>query len=223
MVNLWLPVFIFLTAADWLAVWQQHRRIGYFTKPAALTALILWFAFAGHFQDGLLFFGAGLFFSLIGDILLLLSRRWFRVGLAAFLCAHLAYIYAFNRTWPPLSMPFYVLALTVFSIWLLIFAYLRTAMRQSSRNARMLLSVSVYSAVLALMLFSALMTLFRPEWPLRAGIMAATGGALFFISDTMLAVDRFVKPFKHARLLVRISYHIGQLLLAAGALNQVLG
>ena len=223
MFNPWLLVYFFFAAADWLAVWHQRRRVSYFTKPAALAALIIWFALAGRFQDRLLIFGIGLFFSLIGDIFLMLSRRWFRIGLAAFLCAHLAYIWAFNATMPPFSLPFYVLTLAVFSLWLLIFAYLRAAMLQSSRNRRMLLSVGAYSVVLALMLFSALVTLFRPEWPLQAGILSALGGAIFFVSDTMLAVDRFVKPFKRARFWVRVSYHVGQVLLAAGALYRVLG
>jgi uncharacterized membrane protein YhhN len=210
-------------AADWIAVWYQKTRTSYFTKPAAIAALMIWFVITGHLQSNQVFFGIGLLLSLVGDVFLLLTRRWFRAGLLAFLCAHLAYIYAFNQTLPEMSLTFYILALTIFSLWLMIFAYLRAAMRQSSRHARMLPSVSVYSAVIALMLFSALMTLFRPDWSQCAGILSASGGMLFFISDTMLALDRFVRPFKRARFWVRTSYHLGQFLLAAGALYQVLG
>jgi hypothetical protein len=39
----------------------------------------------------------------------------------------------------------------------------------------------------------------------------------------MLGFDRFVRPFKHARLWVRITYHLGQLGLAAGALLAAAG
>lgn len=221
MFNPWLLLFFIFAAADWFAVWHQRARISYFTKPAAIAVLIIWFAAAGCFQVSLLIFGIGLFLSLIGDVFLLLTHRWFRAGLTAFLCAHLAYICAFNLTLPALSFPLYTLALAVFSLWLMIIAYLRLAMRQSSSHKRMLLSVSIYSIVIALMLFSALMTLFRPEWSLAAGLLSASGGLLFFISDTMLAVDRFVRPFKRARFWVRVSYHLGQFLLAAGALYQV--
>ncbi len=220
MFNPWLLLFFFFAAADWLAAWFQQPRINYLTKPAALLALLIWFAAAGHFQQSLLIFGIGLIFSLLGDIFLLLPRRWFRTGLMAFLCAHIAYIVAFNRIMSSLSVHLLLLTLVVFSLWVMIFTYLRAAMRKSSLHARMLLPVGIYSVVIALMLISALMTLFRPEWSLTAAILSASGGTLFFISDTMLAVDRFVRPFKRARFWVRVSYHIGQFLLAAGALHQ---
>jgi uncharacterized membrane protein YhhN len=44
----------------------------------------------------------------------------------------------------------------------------------------------------------------------------ATGGALFFASDTILAWNRFVQPFDGARLLTRITYHLGQVGLVVG-------
>jgi len=44
---------------------------------------------------------------------------------------------------------------------------------------------------------------------------------LFFISDTLLVINRFVKPFQNARLFVRTCYHLGQFGLIAGALLNV--
>ena len=95
-------------------------------------------------------------------------------------------------------------------------------MRASKAHSRMRVPVAVYSGVIALMLFSALLTLFRPDWQAAGrSALAAGGGFLFFISDTMLAYDRFVRSFPHARFWVRITYHTGQLGLAAGALLHV--
>lgn len=218
MFNAWLPAFYAFAAANWLAVWRGWRVMNYLTKPAAMLALLLWFCTAGRFAGGLLWFAIGFFFSLLGDILLMLGRRCFTVGLGAFLFAHLAYIAAFNQSLPALSIPFYVMGLVLVSVWAFIFSCLQRAMKRSSLHARLVLPVGAYSAVLTLMLFSALLTFLRPEWNADAAALAAGGGLLFYCSDTMLAFDRFIKPFAHARLWVRATYHMGQLGLAAGAL-----
>jgi uncharacterized membrane protein YhhN len=218
MLNVWLLTYFIVAAADWMAVWHGWRRVSYLTKPAALVFLVVWFGAVGRFDGSQALFGLGLCFSLLGDVFLMLPRRFFMAGMAAFLCAHLAYIVYFNQSLPQATIAFWVLALTLAGVWLLIFGLIRLALKQSSLHRRMLVPVGVYSVVIALMLFSAMLTLFRPEWQLGAALPAAAGGLLFFASDTMLAVDRFVQPFKRARFWVRITYHVAQLALAAGAL-----
>ena len=75
--------------------------------------------------------------------------------------------------------------------------------------------VAIYGLVLSVMLVSALATLFRPEWtPVRRGMVIA-GASLFFASDTMLAWNRFAAPLPQGRLWVMITYHLGQIGLAA--------
>ena len=222
MLNVWLLAYLMVAAADWIAVWHGWRRVSYLTKPAALVFLLAWFGVVGRFHGSLGLFGLGLCFSLLGDIFLMLPRRFFMAGMAAFLCAHLAYIVYFNQRLPQVTLPFWVLALTLAGVWLVIFGSIRLALKQSSLHRRMLVPVGTYSVVIALMLFSALLTLFRPEWQLESALLAAVGGLLFFVSDTMLAVDRFVRPFKRARFWVRITYHVAQLALAAGALLHAL-
>ena len=57
-----------------------------------MIALILWFSLAGSWQGNLAWFGAGLVFSLLGDIFLLFPFRLFIAGLVAFSLAQVAYI-----------------------------------------------------------------------------------------------------------------------------------
>ena len=222
MINVWLPACVLAAAADWLVVWHNWRRVGYFTKPAAMVLLLTWFGSVGRFQGLLMAYGIGFLFSLLGDILLLAGYHYFFPGLMAFLFAHLAYILAFNHPQPPLSLPFFLLGIIILPAWLAVLARLEGAMRASPAHGRMRVPVTLYSGVIALMLFSALLTLFRPDWQLPAAALAAVGGFLFFISDTMLAYDRFVRPFPRARFWVRVSYHTGQLGLAVGALLHVI-
>ena len=218
MINAWLLACVLAAAADWLAVWHSWRRVGYFTKPAVMVLLLIWFGSVGRFQGALLAFGIGFLSSLLGDILLMVGYHYFFPGLLAFLLAHLATILAFNHHQPPLSPAFFALGAVILLVWLAILSRLDEAIRTSPAHGRMRIPVAVYSGVIALMLFSALLTLTRPDWCLPAAVLATAGGFLFFISDTMLAYDRFVRPFPRARFWVRVSYHTGQLGLAAGAL-----
>jgi uncharacterized membrane protein YhhN len=117
----------------------------------------------------------------------------------AFLFAHLAYIAGFNRPFPEIDIHFVILGLLILTGWGVLLYRFNAAMRTSASQAKMRLPVALYSAVLSMMLLSALLTLFRPDWSPPANVYAAVGGLLFFISDTMLAFDRFVHPFKGAR------------------------
>ncbi len=66
------------------------------------------------------------------------------------------------------------------------------------------------------MAISAVSTLFRPDWERQTAAFVATGGLLFFFSDFMLAFDRFIRPVSHGRLVVHITYHLGQFGLILG-------
>lgn len=213
-----LLIFLLPAAADWLAVWKGWQRVSFITKPLAVLTLIIGFGMLGHFKGNLLWFGIGFCFSLLGDVFLLLSHGYFIFGLSSFLIAHLAYTVGFNSPLPKIGLPFYLLSLIIFSAWWLLRRRLEMALRASGRQSRMRPAVALYSVVIAAMLLSALLTLFRPDWGWPAAGYAAAGGFLFFCSDTMLAFDRFVRPFPRARFWVRVTYHLGQLGLALGAL-----
>jgi uncharacterized membrane protein YhhN len=43
------------------------------------------------------------------------------------------------------------------------------------------------------------------------------GAVLFFVSDSLLAWNRFVTPLPRGSLLVIVAYHVGQMALIAGA------
>jgi uncharacterized membrane protein YhhN len=204
-------------AADWIAVWQGWHRVNYFTKPAALLLLSIWFS-SVSVPDGLtLWFGLGLFFSLVGDVFLLFSNRYFIYGLAAFLIAQVAYVVGFYCCLPPITASFWFLLGTQVCVWVIMLVGLVKNLFRNPAHRKMVFPAGIYAAAISAMLFSALWTLFRPDWTATASGLAASGALLFFCSDILLALDRFVRPFPHARLWVRVTYHLGQLALAAGA------
>lgn len=204
-----------LAAIDWLAIACQWRRLHGVFKPATLMGILVgaWLLTRGpHDAWVACFFLPGLAFSLAGDVFLLLPERFFLPGLVAFLLGHACYIVGMNPTLPP--WPALGVLVVVAAIGGLFYRSIAAGLRQRGRSA-LLAPVALYSVVLGLMLVSAWATLFRPEWtPLRRGLVVV-GASLFFISDATLAWDRFVEPAAWRRLLVIVTYHLGQVGLAA--------
>ena len=140
---------------------------------------------------------AGLLLSLLGDLLLLSAgRRAFLAGLVAFLLAHLAYAAAFapvSATPPWVVLPMAAaLALVLRWLW--------------PHLGGMKGPVCVYGVAICAMLYLAL-GVGRPEVRL--------GALLFWLSDLLVARDRFVQPGLGNRLAGLPLYYTAQLLLAA--------
>ncbi|MEZ0397198.1 MAG: lysoplasmalogenase family protein [Anaerolineales bacterium] len=222
-----LAALTFLTAAlDWAAVYRGWKRIELAAKPATMILLLGVVGAAGGWQAlPLACFGLGLFFSLLGDIFLLVSfvrfsERWFLPGLAAFLLAHLAYIAGLNIPLGEVS-PFWmftlalVLALTARRALQRIVAGLR-----AKGLGRLVRPVVLYGFVITVMLLSALLTLYRPDWSAGAAGLVSLGAILFYLSDLLLAWNKFVRPIRNGRLFNMVAYHLGQFALAAGMLLQ---
>lgn len=222
-------LFLLVAALDWVAVARGWKRVEYLAKPAAILALIGLLALAGGFGAlPLVFFGLGLLLSLAGDVFLMLSyyrfsNRWFLPGVAAFLLAHVAYIAGLNTPPPDLPMLWslglaVLLGLTAARLLRRIIAGVR-----QKGLLRLVAPVVLYGMVITLMLLSAILTLYRPDWKTSASGLVALGATLFFFSDVLLAWNKFVTPIRNGRLANMITYHLGQLALVMGVILQFAG
>jgi uncharacterized membrane protein YhhN len=220
-------ILLFLVAGlDWLAVARCWKKVEYIAKPATMLVLLGLLARLGGFHSlPLICFGLGIFFSLAGDVFLLVSyarfsERWFFVGLAAFLCAHISYIVGLNIPLPNVS-PIWSLGLAVI-IALGAARILRRIIDGVRKKGlpRLVRPVSLYGMVITLMVLSALLTLNNAAWKTSAGGLVALGAILFYFSDILLAWNKFVNPIKNGRLANMILYHLGQAALVAGVLIQ---
>ena len=146
---------------------------------------------------------AGLAFSLAGDVLLMLTRDQFVAGLVAFLIAHLLYIGAFTldgvwATW------WLVLPLAAYGAVLL-----RVLLPRLPGGLKA--PVTVYALVLLAMACTAVG---NDRSSVPAAPLAMLGGVLFVASDSALAIDRFVRPFRGADAVVLGTYYAAQTLIA---------
>lgn len=217
---IWPILALAFAGLEALAVRRNLARLEYIAKPAVMVCLFLWLILEGGLQNNLLWFGLGILFSLVGDILLMVSfDRLFIPGLVAFLLAHLSYLIGFQEQ---------LLNITVWSFLLLFFIFLNgvrllrrivSAMR-ASRQDGLVYPVIVYSLVISLTLYAAMSTIFDPAWGTRAAFFVSAGAFLFWLSDLILAWNRFVSPIKNGRIINILTYHLGQISLIAGVISQ---
>lgn len=212
---LWIALLVALL--DWIAVALKWKSLEYFAKPGVMLALLAWMWQSGTITGQAIWFAAGLFFSLAGDVFLMLPREQFLAGLGAFLLAHLAYLSGFNASLPPFNLasliPAVLLGLVAGQIYRGISAGLA-----ASNHDKLRLPVMIYSGAISLMLLSALLTLVREEWSAGPALLVSAGALLFFLSDTFLAWNKFVAPLAYGKLRVIITYHLGQILIVIGTI-----
>lgn len=215
MLMLWLGFALGCAAVDWFAVARADKRLEYIFKPATMLVVILAAGLAlPHAPNSWFaqFLILGFIFSLVGDIFLMLPNpRYFLFGLVAFLAGHIAYIIALNPTAPPVEALWLALPIALVGAWLM--RQLWRALRASKQDS-LRAPVVVYGIAISVMLWSAWATLYRADWSAPQRACVIVGATLFFISDAMLAWNRFVKPFAAAKLAVIITYHLGQIALA---------
>jgi uncharacterized membrane protein YhhN len=195
--------------ADWYAVSRADRRTEQWAKPATLVSLILAAVALGATDTAAgRWLLVGLAFSLAGDVFLLdKGDTRFRLGLAAFLVGHVALVLSFVHVgldpqgWNYLS--FLVLGGCLLATrQVAASTYLRGGLSLAA-------PVGLYTIVIGAMVIYAFTT---------GEALIALGAAVFAVSDTVLARDRFVRPWDRAQLLVMVTYHVGQALIVLGVL-----
>lgn len=219
--------------SDWLAVFLGWIKIRPYTKVLALFILIIWTLSAFDLNPGRLglFLILALTFGLLGDFLLLFPRKFFKWGLGAFLLGHLTYLtlfYVLIR----LGRVAGLIARTPIWAWfgaggIVVIALIvfNRVIIQDMREPRpwWLFQVALY--LYAVCLSAMMVAGFLAADLFKFGGMGvwslALGGTLFFISDFILAYDRFVRPFKKAHILIMITYHLAQFSLAVGFITLI--
>ena len=193
------------------AEFRSDKRRIYFLKPLSTLLVILVAALSFStpgvkvgYTTGVL---VGLILSLGGDVALMFpSGRAFLAGLVLFLLAHVAYAVTFtlfNGFYPgDLASGGVLLALAV-----VVYRYLEPSLEKMKGP------VIVYIAIMCLMVNRAISAFFSTTLTRTQAWLMSAGAFLFWISDLMLAVNRFRRPFKYHRLSLAF-YYGGQLLIA---------
>jgi uncharacterized membrane protein YhhN len=195
-------------------VWAEfrgNRRLVYLVKPAS-TLLVIAVALLTLLTPEAdlpftLWVVAGLILSLGGDVALMLrTDRAFLVGLVLFLLAHIVYAIGFTlpNGFHPQDLAWAAVLLAVAAA---VYVYLRPGL------GRMQIPVIFYIVVICTMVNRAISTFYGTAFTATQAWLLTLGATLFWLSDLVLAVNRFRHPFEANRLSLFL-YFGGQLLIA---------
>ena len=159
----------------------------------------------------------GLSLSWIGDVALLWPQQGFLPGLVSFLLAHLTYLVAFTREQrlAVRVLPFVVYALVaaavLWHLWpgvppalrLPVLAYVLCLSAMAAQTGALALAGDARGRVLARVLDR------------KPVLVLAVGGALFMVSDALLAMNKFAGPLPLANLWILSTYWAAQWCIAS--------
>ncbi len=214
---LWLYLFLFATLADITFLLERRDNLRLFSKPLIILGLsIYFFQITRPIASSLLtrsILGA-LIFSWLGDILLMWPSL-FMYGLGAFFLAHVCYVIGFKVAQKSpqslihhnfikqffFNLPFYITAafvfylinpnLGIFKIPVILYIIAILSMVTSARERFGKCNTSSFWQVFI-------------------------GASLFFLSDGVLALNKFHQAFEESGILIMGSYAVGQLLIVMG-------
>ena len=195
-----LVVAVVAAVANWVAVARVDKRLEYLCKPLTMVALIGAALVLDPDDAGVrAWFVVALVLSLAGDVFLMLPGNLFVPGLASFLVAHLAYMVGLAMAGvSPAGLG--VGAVVVGAVATAVGRRVLGAVRRGD-EPELLPPVAVYIVVISVMVVTAVGT---------RDAVAVAGAALFYLSDALIAWNRFVQPLGFAPVAIMVTYHAAQ-------------
>lgn len=217
---IWLVLASISAVAEAIAVSKNIKKLEYFSKPGVMVFLFMWLYANSGLQGNLFWFGIGLIFSLLGDVLLLVPEdRMFIPALVAFLFTHICYLMGFRaQLLNPTAWSLILMAVILLS-GVRLLRRIVSSMHTQARQG-LVKPVVFYGLLISLMLAAAMSTLSDPAWKAGAALLVSAGAFLFWTSDLMLAWNKFVSPLQTGRIVIIVAYHLGQIGLIAGVISQ---
>ncbi|SFE39426.1 lysoplasmalogenase [Thermoflexibacter ruber] len=207
--------FIIIFIGQIAGRWFSSPLLDYIFKPLIMPclALYLYFSVQGRLSKFIKFIIIGFVFSWLGDIALMLEKfnsQLFLLGLAFFLVAHIFYIIAFNTH---IQKPFFqekpLLFVPLFLYGIGFFYFLYPNLQGFT------IPVLLYTIVITAM---AIFALNRKNNVSLLSFKLIFRGALFFVlSDSLIALNKFMLQIPYNGLWVMLTYMVAQYLIAEGS------
>ncbi|WP_363314059.1 lysoplasmalogenase [uncultured Draconibacterium sp.] len=214
MLQLFLPIY-------WASSYIIHRLIVLPNLYCSFGLRVIFFLHAKNIDKKVVVLaGIAFLFSWIGDLFMMFAADflYFVCGIASFLIAQVVYSFLFLRTIdlsgkkpflkkkPMWLIPYIAFGLIVYIV---LFPQLELALR-----------IAIFVYVLAILAMSAMaLNRFGNGHPISFSLVFA--GSLFFVlSDSLIAVNRFLVSIPYEGLLVMVCYIAAQYLIMLGLLKQ---
>ena len=218
-IQIFSRLFWIVTLTDLLGMQLGFTWLHVIAKPLLMPLLIGMLFYSGIAGTKKKWILIGLFFSWLGDLFLLLDSKvtiFFIAGLVSFLITHIFYILYFlsiENSSPSLlkKQPLLIVLTLCYgsALVVLLFPYL----------GDLKIPVIVYATVICSMLLSSLHIYYKTEK--SSNLFFILGAALFVISDSLLAVNKFYQPIPKAGIWIMLSYCAAQYLIVKGSIRQL--
>jgi uncharacterized membrane protein YhhN len=216
MKNLTLIVFFLSVVGVLVSEIVHYELLFWITKPLILTSLIThyYFSVSSQYRSGLLILA--LFFSLAGDVLLM-RPDLFIPGLIAFLLAHVVYIFVY-RQYQTVGGENSLQGLhRIRMSFPIILAGTGLVVVLYPKLNDLKIPVMVYALVITVMTLTALFRYGRTTTP--SFWLVFVGAVLFMISDSILAINKFLSPVEYAGVYIMLTYSLAQYLIVRGLMR----
>jgi uncharacterized membrane protein YhhN len=208
-----LVVFILAAAAALGSAVSAIYWLHSISKPMIMASLMVYYLTSSESINRSAIVILGMIFSLAGDILLL-NADYFIAGLIAFLVAHVLYIFSYRQHRHEdaenalhglhrarLAFPIILAGTGLIVVLYPVLGDLRVP-------------VIFYAAVLVMMVINALFRYGRTSS--KSFWMVFAGAVLFMVSDSTLAIDKFLLPISYAPFWIMLTYIGAQFLIIEG-------
>src|SRR5678810_196324 len=217
--TIWIILFLLMLLIDLVAVYSNNESLRFITKPLLMPLLAIYLLLQTSSVTSALkvWIFLALFFSWLGDILLLFEERepnFFLFGLSAFFVAQVFYIVFFHN----IRMREYIRGNALLLLLVIVYYSILISVL-SPYLGSMTLPVRIYGVVLSFMVMLAMHTMLGKNK--KAALWMTMGAILFVVSDSLLAFNKFFSPFNNAGVIIMLTYGLAQLFITEGAVRYI--
>ena len=197
-------IFFAVATLDIIAVGLRLPVMETIFKPLILLSLMMLYLMSSEKRNGL--YLAALIFSFLGDVFLLDKNDFFLFGVGSFLIAQLLFIVVVRKNPPKLTWRSFWLPALPFLIYLVLLMSLLFPSLGEMRTP-----VLVYGIVISLFGITALQAhVLRRDAASRTLLI---GVVLFILSDSMIAINKFLEPHMVYPVAIMLTYVLAQYLI----------
>lgn len=213
MKKIFLVLFFLATAALLVSTLADNRLLHVVSKSLVMPLLILYYLASVPGKHRSIVVILAIFCSFAGDVFLL-DDDFFIPGLVSFLVAHIVYIISYRHHQAEEGDQAIIGLHRIRLAFPVILAGTGLVVILYPALGALRIPVMVYAAVICVMVLVALFRYGRTSAP--SFWMVFTGAVLFMISDSILAVNKFLVPITAGGFLTLVTYTAAQFLIVQG-------
>ncbi|MFY0629331.1 MAG: lysoplasmalogenase [Flavobacteriaceae bacterium] len=196
--------FLLVSVADVYAILVENQVVEMIAKPLITTSLVIIYLLSVKKPN--FWYVSALFFAFWGDVLLMFPDKFFVLGLASFLLAHVLYITISSKFLAKVSIPKIVSHSLPFLAILLVLLYIIYP-----NLGELLIPVIIYGVVISV--FGVVAFLVYTNEKSTENLWLFLGAIIFIVSDSVLAINKFYESSEVLGITIMVTYIIAQYLI----------